>query len=434
MMNVVAEKKHAKLGPSGWDWWSRCPGAPALVELHQLPNKTSVYAAEGSVAHEIADKVLSGEIASAEDEVGKTYHCEGFDFVVDMEMADYVTDYVNVVHSFINVDEGDILMPEQRVPIGHLTGETDAEGTSDCVGITNGGTRLVVIDLKYGRGVSVSARENGQARMYALGALEMYEMIYEDIAEVEMVIVMPRIEEGVTSEILTVEQLREFADEVAIAAGRVDQNYQVDADALDLRPGEKQCKFCNAKGLCPALKAEVTQSLGLVTVSDPSEFEDLSLPKQASSATIDDRTPVEKLAEILRAEPLIEAFLAGARAEVERRLFAGEEVPGYYLGEGKKGHRKWIDEATVEEELKKRIGAKDTYVKKVISPTEAEKKFKGKPRTWAKIAPLITQSPGKPSVCKEGDKNLPYQLPSPADFDDLTAELEVDSEADALLS
>jgi len=114
-------------------------------------------------------------------------------------------------------------------------------------------------------------------------------------------------------------------------------------------------------------------------------------------------------------------------------LHDGQKLPGLYLGEGRKGNRQWIagefalDDAkpdqktTVEAELKKRLGAGGAYVKKMISVAEAEKAFKPKPRTWAKIAPLITQADGKPKVCREGvDKNKPYQLPSADSFEDLT--------------
>jgi hypothetical protein len=100
-------------------------------------------------------------------------------------------------------------------------------------------------------------------------------------------------------------------------------------------------------------------------------------------------------------------------------------VPGLYIGEGKKGNRKWQDEGEALKQLTKsgRLKVADATVAKVISPTQAEKKLKDRPKIWAQIAPLITQTEGQPSVCREGvDTNPVYQIASPVEaFDDLTA-------------
>ena len=428
-MNTVTDKTHARLGPSGWDWWSRCPGAPVLCA--GLPRTTSKYAAEGTAAHELADMALKG--TDPHSYIGQMFKVEGYDILVDQEMAEAVTDYVRLCHEFVG--EGGTLMPEQQVPISHLTGEDGAEGTSDCIGVSADGKRLIVIDLKYGKGVAVDAVGNGQGRIYALGALRKFGMIYDDIEEVEVVIVQPRLD-SVSSEILTVAALREFASSVELAAGRARLNDMVwleepgDASRLDLYPGEKQCRFCAAKGICPALRADVSSSLAIVATasSGPEDFMDLTLPKQAAAITIGPEVDVERLAEFLRAVPLIEAAISGVRAEVERRLFDGQAVPGFYLGVGRRGNRKWgVDD--IEEQLKKRLGS-SAYEKKLISVATAEKLFKAKPRTWAKIADLVVQDEGSPSVCKEGDKNARYTPPGLVeDF----ADLSVNSEANALL-
>ena len=420
-MNLI-DKPHSRLGPSGWDRWSRCPGSAALCDT--VPNKVSIYAAEGTVAHEVADRVLRGEVDHPEALVGEVFQSDGFDIVVDMETADAVNTYVATVRELIG---NGVLMPEMQVPIGHLTGERDAAGTSDCIGISAGGTRLIVIDLKYGKGNAVDAKDNGQGRLYALGALELLGAIFDEIVEVEIVIVQPRLD-SVSSEILSVAELREFANEVEVAAGLVRLNDEVfgEGNDLDLNPGEKQCKFCDAKGVCPALREEVSSSLAVVA-STAGDFADLTLPKQAAAVSITPEIDAERLAEFLRAVPLIEDAIKGVRAEVERRLFDGQSVPGFYLGVGRKGNRKW-GVADIEEQLKKRLGSA-AYERKLISVATAEKLFKAKPRTWAKIADLVVQDEGKPSVCKEGDKNPPYALPSADDFTDLS----VPTEAQQLL-
>jgi hypothetical protein len=429
-MQKVVEKDHAKLGPSGWDRWSNCPGSVALSRGQ--PNNSSIYAAEGTVAHEVADRLLREEIASADELLGHTFQVEGFDIEVDEEMVEAVTLYVDIVRE--KAGEDGILLPEQQVPIGHLTGETGAEGTSDAIVIN--GKRMTVIDLKYGKGVRVNAEGNGQGRMYGLGALHKFGMVYEDIDEVEIMIVQPRLEDGVTSEVLSIGELEEFKDEVELAAARVELNDAIDvavniqgtADGeLELVPGEKQCKFCPAAAICPALKNEMSKALAPLSSCSAEDFADLTMPKQASSLEINPDATNDKLAEFLRAVPLIEGAITAVRAEVERRLFEGQEIPGFYLGVGRKGNRRWADGA--EEQLKKRLGAK-AYEKKLIGVPAAEKAFKAQPRTWAKIKDLIVQSEGKPSVCMKGDKNPPYVPVTAEDFADLSAQ----TEAQQLLS
>ena len=422
-MEKVAEKTHAQLGPSGWDRWSNCAGSVHLSA--GLSNKSSYYAAKGTAAHEIADRCLRDECHPMVFN-GQMFQVEGYDIVVDEEMVDAVNDYLGIVYNLIDIDRGDILFPEQQVPIGHLTGEIGAEGTSDCIGITNDGKTLIVIDLKYGKGVRVNAQGNGQGCLYALGALKKFAAVLEDVEYVEIHIVMPRLADGHTSEVLTISELELFADEVQLAAGRVAMC--ANDPETNLTPGQKQCKFCPAKGICPALQEEVSSSLTLITASTIEDFAD---PTQEFTVRADNHMiSNDRLAEFLRAVPLIEDAIAGVRGEVERRLFEGQDVNGFYLGEGRKGDRKWTDDAEVQ--LKKRLGATNAYVKKLIGVPAAEKLLKkSKPAVWAKIsAELITQSEGRPSVCQDGDKNPVYQISTAEDF----AELSVETEAERLLS
>jgi hypothetical protein len=446
----IADKDHAILGPSGWDRWSSCPGSVVLEEGR--PNPTSSYAAWGTVAHEITAYCLENN-CDAESFVGQVFTVEQHRFEVDMEMADACNDAVAVVRQF--VPEGDVLMVEQEVPIGHLTGETGATGTADVVGVVAEGTRLVVIDHKFGKGVQVWASTevesiyaedeagmneypqpnavNGQLAMYALGALEKFGLIHDEIAEVELVVNQPRLDH-VDSIVISVDELRAFGEEVTLAAGRVELARAVDqavniegvADGeLELNPSEKACKFCRAKAICPALQGEVEGSMALVSgQAGSSGFEDLTLPKKAAALARPVDVDNEKLAEAFRAIPLIETWIAAVGAEVDHRLHDRQVVPGLYLGEGRAGRRQWADSRKAEAELKRRYKVDEMYDKTVISPTKAEKLMKDKPRVWAKVVQEvgILQPVGKPKVCREGvDKNKLYQLPSADDFADLTA-------------
>ncbi len=426
MAVTVEEKPHATLGPSGWDRWSNCPGSVPLTQ--GMPGTSSKYAREGTAAHSLLEDCLLGGF-DAEDLLGREYIVEGELFVVDMDMADAVNTALGWVRDEIDPARGDILLVEQQVPIAHLTGEEGAIGSCDVMGICDGGKLLVVKDYKHGQGVQVYAstkdgKPNGQMGMYGLGALHMLSPIYDGIERVKLVVMQPRIDWHDSFE-LTVDELLAFGEEVTLAAGRVEVNrgYAAEELALDLNPGDKQCKFCKAKHFCPALKGQVENALALSSTAV--DFDDLTLAKKASSVEVTQDISNEKLAEGMRAADLIEIYVKALRAETERRLFDGQQVPGFYIGEGKKGNRAWANPAEAEAQLKKRLKADEVYSKKVISPTEAEKKFKAKPAIWAKIAPLITQSEGKPSVCRDGDKNAPYKLVADTgDFDDLTAAAE----------
>jgi hypothetical protein len=431
MTTAVSEKKHAVLGPSGWHTWGNCPGSVVLSD--GIPKTTSRYAKEGTAAHQLLEDCL-GDNTDAEDAIGREYEVEGEVFTVDQEMADAVNSAIDIVKSYC--DEGALLQAEQTVPLAFMTGEEDAEGTCDVAVIAEKGTHLYICDFKYGKGVQVYASEkievvpdadgdpvelppkpNGQLAMYGLGWLQRHGFLYEDVEKVTLVVIQPRIEwhDEFT---LPIDQLRAFEEVVREASGRVELNRQAHLEGamLDLNPGEKQCKFCAAKAFCPALKDAVTQSLTTIAApSDPAAFEDLSLPKKAASLKVDESATNEQLAEIMRAWPLIEDFGKAVRAEVERRLFAGQDVPGFYIGVGRKGNRAWKDDEAAIKELTKsgRLKMADALQRKPISPTAAEKAFKDRPKVWSKIAAHIHQPEGKPSVCKEGDSNPRYEVVSP---------------------
>lgn len=408
MTDTVAEKAHAVLSPSGWLRWSACPGS---VELERpFPNRSSKYARYGTAAHEIAERCLTQRV-DAEHFLDTELTVEGEVIRVDQAMADMVNEFVSYVHTFLDPAAGDIIMPEQRVPLMQLTGERGAEGTSDVVGVrkVEGGYELVSIDFKTGQGVPVYAKDNGQLRMYALGALAKFGAIY-DFVSYRGVIIQPPLK-IVDDETMPIRDLLAFGDEVAIAAGRTQ------VGNAELVPGEKQCKFCRAKSTCPALRDEV---LATVTVSTPSSFRDLdknpdAMPKTVSSQirVADDGT---LLAAQMRSLKLVEDWCKSVRAEVERRLMSGDKVPGFKVVQGKAGNRQWGDEDRALELLKKVPGLKidDVAPRKLVTAPAAEKLMRGKEKHWAKLAPLITQSPGGPSVAPESDPRPEYAVVSTA--------------------
>jgi hypothetical protein len=202
-------------------------------------------------------------------------------------MADAINSSIDILRTYM--DDGAVLYCEGEVPLQHITGEEDAVGTCDVAIISNKGTMLTIADLKYGQGVMVYAsdrfedaagtkfqRPNGQLAMYASGWLQANGFMYEDVQQIRLVVLQPRMEWH-DEYLIPLNELRLFEDSVRDAAGRVELNRQVAAEGneLDLVPGEKQCKFCKAKGICPALRNSTASAL---TVMPPSEVERLREP------------------------------------------------------------------------------------------------------------------------------------------------------------
>lgn len=363
---------HAKLSPSGAHRWMRCPGSVALEA--DFPDDSSVFAAEGTLAHLLASDELDGT-KPARERIGEQHTVDGFDFTVDKVMVAYVEDYVKLVREYA---EGGQLLVEQRVPIGHLTGEEGATGTSDAVVVHANEGRLTVIDLKYGMGVKVMAADNEQAMMYALGALERYEQV-ADFTDVCMVIHQPRLN-SVAEHWIRVDDLLAFAKKVAEAAELAR------SPAAFTAPGEKQCKFCKAKSVCPALQAIVDEMTDEEATAD--DFADLG---------------DNALAIAMGRVELIEQWCKGVRAEVERRLTKGLDVPGYKLVEGRKGNRAWSDAKDAEKRLSAVLKRDEMYEEKFISPATAEKLLKKDPEGLALLEELTHRPEGKLSVAPVTD-------------------------------
>jgi hypothetical protein len=398
---------HARLSPSSAHRWMRCPASLALEAT--CPDSSSEFADEGTAAHELASMALTDK-NDADAYIGRVIEVGERSFTVDDDMAGHVQTYLDQVRELA---DGGELFVEQRVDFSRVIGVEDSFGTSDAV--IAKGDELIVVDLKYGRGVKVDAVENEQLMLYALGALESFGLAY-DINTIDMWVAQPRL--GHTDQwTIPVEELLAFGEKVkegAACAVDFSPSDLLDFTGLVFAPGDKQCRFCRAKAICPALAREVASAI----VGD---FEDMTA-KNVAVATDDlDKVFSQALGQRMALVDLVEQWCKAVRARAEAELLQGRRVDGFKLVEGRRGSRAWADKNAVEAMLKSmRLKQEEMYDFSLVSPTTAEKRLKDTPRRWAKVAGLIVQAPGKPSVAPDSDKRSAL---SPADdFADLTAQ------------
>ena len=387
-------KKHAVLSPSGADRWMTCPGSVLLTK--DLPDSDNPASIEGTDYH------LVGAVALTENQDAAAYIGRPMPSgaLVSEDNAEYLQEYLDLVRK---LSVGGTLLIEEEIPLTHITGEIGAFGTSDAPIIRLNERELIVVDLKFGRGVEVQADNNRQCKIYALGVIEKHQL-EEEVDTIRLVISQPRA--GGTSEwTTTMKELLAFKDQDIKLA--VDKVIEVAPENVNdyLHPSEKACRFCKAKGTCPALLTTVANAMiegfeNLITPTPgftPMTREEMKLDVPLSRA--------DRLGLNMKMTGLAEIWTKGARAEVEEELLKGEPVTGFKLVQGRKGNRKWTNEAIVEATLKSfRLKKEEMYDFSLISPASAEKLLKKEfPKRWEKVLPLYSQSDGSTSVASQDD-------------------------------
>ena len=378
--------EHAELGASSSARWLACPGSVPLARPY-LGGPASSYAAEGTVAHTIAQAMLAKE---APPPIGAMVTVDGHDVLVTEEMLDAVDVYLDIVRPLLaKAQDGGV---EIRVHISSVPPTAECYGTADFVAII--GRKLFIVDLKYGKGVHVSVANNSQALFYALAVVET---LHLDglIDEIEITICQPRID-GAERQSWTIDviDLWIWRDSKLIpAVQRI-----LDGDT-SLQDGP-WCRFCPALAICP-LKHELAMQAAEQAFD---AYNETNFPNS------DDLSPAQ-IAERLQLALRLEDWIDKLKEHAALMIHRGEEVPGFKLVEGR-SNRKWAGEdADVLRELVERgkFSQADTsrFYKpaELQSPAQIEKTLKrmGRTQTQFLLNGLINKPAGKPSLVPAND-------------------------------
>lgn len=369
--------KHATLSASGAARWLACTPSARLEEY--FPESTSEYAEEGTAAHEVGELTASyylGNISEAEYENRRLELSHGKYYTA--EMQECANDYARFVLEKLKATQetcADALVElETRVDFSKWV--KSGFGTCDCCIIADG--TLEIVDLKYGKGHRVEAFENPQMRLYALGAIAYYSVLY-DIKSVRMTIFQPRLEQGISTDEISVKELLNWAK--TYVKPRAALAYEGKGE---FAPSEETCKFCRAKAQC---KARAQKNLDLF--DNAPDLELLS---------------VEEAARILESAADMKAWLSDLENLITATLLSGEAVTGWKLVEGR-SNRKFVDDLKVAETLKA-AGYPETIIykpKELITLTQMEKDL-GKKTVAELLRDLIVKPQGKPTLAPESDK------------------------------
>ena len=378
--------QHTFLSPSASHRWLNCTPS-AMLESYE-PSSQSKYAQEGTEAHELAEIKLSYALHQINDE----QYAAKFDAFImksqyyNEEFNEYVNKYIIEVMNIIKLDyenERVGVYLEERVKFEDIVPQ--GGGTSDVVIV--GKDFVHIIDLKFGKGVPVSAIGNPQLRLYALGAVKSH--LRECICrEVRMTIIQPRLDD-ITTDSLSISELNDWAlnyvkprAELAIAGQG------------DLVPGE-HCKFCKCRGKCQAL---ADKQLAVAQA----EFEEVVVQNKILQPC--DMTP-EMIAKALQIAPLfIDWFKEVQNYAARATIMNGLKIPGYKLVEGR-SVRQLINPEAIKEKLCTNGYAEDDYMKprEMLGISGLERNI-GKSVFANLCGEYVVKPVGKPTLVPESDK------------------------------
>ena len=380
-------RKHSLLSASGSDRWMSC--TPSARKEEFIPNTESSYALEGTLAHELSELELNKYFNNLdanqynlrlEEIENNEFYASDMPENVDVYVS-YCIERVNYYKSICKHVEISI---EEKVDLTAYIPE--GFGSNDFVIIADG--FIEVIDLKYGRGVPVSAVNNSQLKLYGLGSVYKHELSYQT-SEVTLVIVQPRID-NISTFTLSVIDLQEWADTEVVTKAKM-----AFAGEGELNPGN-WCKFCKFKPKC---KAVHDQNMALVK-EDFSDIDSLS---------------EDEILNIFEKSTQITNWVNSINAYVMDKLLKKEEVKGYKLVKGR-STRKFNDTEKVKEILKEKYNSNDYLTEPKLLGITAIEKLVGKKQLPELLGNYIEKTEPKPSIALLEDRRLNFFDSAETDF------------------
>ena len=361
---------HALLSASSSRRWLNCPPSARLCENYE--DKSSEYAQEGTDAHSLCEHKLKSMLGmeSANPTEGLSFYSE------EMEQCacDYAAYVMELVAEAKKICKDPVVLIEQRLDFSRFVQE--GFGTGDCVIIADG--TLYIVDYKHGKGVEVSAVDNPQMMLYALGALELFDGIY-DIDTVQMAIFQPR-RDNVSVCVMAKDDLLSWAN------GELAEKAKLAYDGEGKFACGDWCRFCKAKAACRK-RAEYNLEMAKYDFAMPATLED-----------------AEIVAILARTDEL-SVWAADVKEFALQQALSGIKYDGYKVVEGR-SNRRYTDEAAVADAVKK--AGFNPYEEKLLGITAMTAAL-GKKR-FADIiekAGLTEKPQGKPALVPESDKRPP---------------------------
>lgn len=381
--------EHALLSPSAASRWLTCTPSARLEAT--FPDSSGEAAAEGTLAHSLGELMISYKL----NRINRNPYLRKLKEIQDAplydnSMLEHCDNYATfVVESFAaaqSVNSDAQLFLETKLDLTRYV--PDGFGTGDVIIICDG--TMQIIDLKYGKGVPVSAERNKQMMLYALGAYEEHSMLF-DIHQVKMTIFQPRLD-SISSYELSVALLENWAATELIP--RAKEAFEGTGQFV----AGDHCRFCKAKGFC---KVNADHNLELAKY----DFRQSPLLSEQEIADILDRA---------------DQFKKWLTAVEDQALFDvvnnGKVIPGYKLVEGR-SNRVFSDENKVAEVLVENMWDETLiYKKKLIGIGDMEKLL-SKPIFIKLVGPYIIKPPGKPALVVESDKRPAFNSAEAAALD-----------------
>lgn len=357
--------KHALLSASSSHRWIACP--PSALECAKLPDASSEFAKQGTDAHRLSEYKLKKSLGEKVHNPQK--RLAYFDEEMDESSNDYAQFVMEKLATAKERCKDPMVMVEQHLDFSRWVPE--GFGTGDCLIVSD--DTLVIIDYKYGLGVLVEAEKNPQMMCYALGALELFDGIY-DIKNVEMTIFQPR-RDNVSTYVISKNDLLSWAEEVLRPVAELAAKGEGEYRAGD------HCRFCKIKATCRK-RAEYNLEMAKYDFAMPSKLEDGEV-----------EVILEKVDEMV-------AWANDVKEYALQQALSGKQWDGWKVVEGR-ANRRYINEEAVAAKVE--AAGFNPYEKKLLGITAMTKQL-GKNRFEELLNELIEKPQGKPVLVPESDK------------------------------